>query len=96
MCIRDRKYFHILKLVTDCPGKPHIIKYNYYPKWKAEVPVFPATNGFMSLTPISKVTILQHKDNPIEKLPVLLFFWAFLATFVAHLRFSNSSEPGRL
>ena len=59
--------FHRLTLTTSCPGKPHLLKYSYYPKWKADVPIYRGVNGFMLLTPESEKTVLLHRDQGIDK-----------------------------
>lgn len=79
------KSFHTLKLKTNCPGKPHLIKYTYYPKWKSNVPIELSSFGFMSLTPIGEETILRHESLPIDKLSfgiTLLTGFGLLAYFV--------------
>lgn len=60
-----KKLFHTLELETSCPGKPHLIKYSYFPKWKSNdnQKVYLATNGFMALVPKEKKTLLVHSYN---------------------------------
>jgi hypothetical protein len=57
---RLERGFDRMILHTQCPGKPHIIKYNYYPKWKSDVPIYVATHGYMALTPLKETTVLRH------------------------------------
>jgi hypothetical protein len=60
--------FHELTLRTECPGKPHLVKYSYFPKWKSDdgSEISEATNGFMLLTPKEKVTVLRHRYSFID------------------------------
>jgi len=58
--------FHRMVLHTRCPGKPHLIKYSYFPKWKSDVPIFIGTNGFMVLTPKQPTTVLVHNSGVID------------------------------
>src|SRR5207302_20211 len=53
--------FHRLVLHTRCVGKPHLIKYSYFPKWKATVPVELGTNGFMVVVPKDETTVIEHR-----------------------------------
>ncbi len=60
------KSFGTLTLHTKCPGKPHLIKYAFYPKWKTDVPIYVGTNGFMALTPLKETTVLHHRQGFID------------------------------
>ena len=53
--------FHRLVLHTGCVGKPHLIKYSYFPKWKANVPVELGANGFMVVVPKDETTVIEHR-----------------------------------
>lgn len=64
--------FHKMTLQTSCPGKPHLIKYNYYPKWHSNVPIFLASNGYMLLIPNSTETTLVHTRSNIDRLAILI------------------------
>ncbi len=55
--------FHKLTLRTACPGKPHLIKYSYYPKWRADVPIRLGSNGFMVVEPVARETVLEHRNG---------------------------------
>ncbi len=57
---------HQMTLKTKCPGHAHIVKYSYFPKWVADVPIGVGPNGFMILTPKSETTVIQHKRRPID------------------------------
>jgi hypothetical protein len=76
--------FHRLTLQTDCPGKPHILKYTYYPKWQSSVPLFRSVNGFMLLTPTEKKTEIIHRAGNIEWLSYLLSLLGLLALLKGH------------
>jgi hypothetical protein len=58
--------FHRLVLRTTCIGKPHLIKYAYYPKWRSSVDVGLGTNGFMVLTPTTGTTVLDHRAGAAD------------------------------
>ena len=66
------KKFHQMELRTTCPGKPHIIKYSYFPKWHSSVPISVATNGFMALTPSEAVTVLHHDRGFIDLIGIII------------------------
>jgi hypothetical protein len=69
--------FHRLALRTGCPGKPHLIKYRYYPKWGSTVPVHLATNGFMLVVPEGAETVLEHRRGRPDHLGI----WISLVGF---------------
>ncbi len=72
------KAFHRLVLRTSCPGKPHLIKYRYYPKWRSAVPIHLGTNGFMLVVPEHAETILEHRNGRADYFGIgisLLGFW---------------------
>ncbi|MCC6953317.1 MAG: hypothetical protein IT290_04300 [Deltaproteobacteria bacterium] len=71
--------FHLMTLRTNCPGKPHLLKYSYYPKWKSDVPISMGTNNFMTLTPTSEVTVLKHEKGRVDVASLVLSLGA-LAT----------------
>lgn len=58
--------FHRLTLNTSCPGKPHVLKYSYYPKWGPNVD--PGPYGFMVVTPERDTLVLEHKPQTIDRL----------------------------
>lgn len=73
-------WFHRMTLRTSCVGKPHLIKYSYYPKWRSEVPITLGTNGFMIVVPKSEVTELVHRTGTVEKVGYSLTWIAAIAT----------------
>ena len=82
------KTFHRMLLRTACPGKPHLIKYSYYPKWRADVPIYLGSNGYMLLTPEHERTELRHEPALLDRVAggiswaalfVLLGFGLFFA-----------------
>ena len=77
--------FHRLVLSTSCPGKPHLLKYSFYPKWHADVPIYRGVNGFMLLTPHSERTEILHQDSQVDTiakaLSALGLLWCLLAVF---------------
>lgn len=75
--------FHRLILSTSCPGKPHLLKYSYYPKWQAEVPIYRGVNGFMLLVPQSERTEVVHRDQPVDKFAKVLTMLGVLLCVVA-------------
>jgi len=66
--VQLERSFQRIVLHTSCPGKPHLIKFSYYPKWKSDVPISIGTNGFMVLTPRQETTVLVHTSGPIDLL----------------------------
>ncbi len=64
--------FHRLDLRTSCPGKPHVIKYTYYPKWRAPVPIEPGPYGFMALTPTREITTFTHVRGETDLLALAI------------------------
>ena len=42
-----------LKLLTTCPGRPHLIKFSYHPAWRTDTgdPIILISPGFMALVP---------------------------------------------
>lgn len=75
--------FHEIALYTDCPGRPHLIKVPYYPKWTAEVPIYRGTFGFMIVTPTSNLTVLRHVAHWPDILSTILS-WATATVLVVH------------
>lgn len=74
--------FGRIDLGTACPGKPHLLKFSYYPKWHANVPISLASNGFMLITPTSENTTLLHLPSLLDRLSLLLSLSALLALFL--------------
>ena len=72
--------FHRMTLRTSCVGKPHLIKYSYYPKWRSDVPVTLGTNGFMIVVPKSELTELEHRGGTVETVGYALTWLSALAT----------------
>lgn len=58
--------FHKLTLTTSCPGLPHLIKYSYYPKWHASVPIYLGSGGYMLVVPQDNRLELRHTNGPID------------------------------
>ncbi|MCB0359657.1 MAG: hypothetical protein KDD44_08475, partial [Bdellovibrionales bacterium] len=58
--------FQRLTLRTECPGKPHLVKFSYAPNWSADVPIYPSVNGYMLLTPTHRETILEHRARAVD------------------------------
>ncbi len=58
--------FNRAELRTACPGRPHLLKLSYYPKWRAEVPIFRGTNGYMLVVPNGETLELRHEARPID------------------------------
>lgn len=75
--------FHRLVLRTNCPGKPHLLKYSYYPKWSAEVPIYRGANGYILLTPVQRSTEIRHLDQPVDKAGKLLTILGALGLLAA-------------
>ncbi len=72
--------FHEIILKTKCPGKPHLVKYSYFPKWKADgVEIHEGTNGFMVLTPKDPLTRIVHRYGWIDWLGIAVSWIAFVA-----------------
>ncbi len=72
--------FHELTLTTECPGKPHLVKYSYFPKWKADgVEIHEGTNGFMVLTPKEKTTVIRHRYGAADWLGISVTWLTFAA-----------------
>ncbi len=86
--------FHRIELQTSCPGKPHVIKYSYYPKWKADVPISISTNGYMTLTPKNHITILKHRAGIADWIGYLTTIVGFLGCFalIFHQRRDKSGR----
>ena len=76
------KEFHQMTLTTNCPGKPHLIKYSYYPKWHSEVPLAMGTDGFIALTPVNSVTVLKHGWGKIDYLAVIVTWIGLLGVVI--------------
>ena len=71
-----------MTLTTNCPGKPHLIKYSYYPKWHSEVPLAMGTDGFIALTPVNSVTVLKHGWGKIDYLAVIVTWIGLLGVVI--------------
>ncbi len=61
----EQSFAH-LTLHTKCPGKPHLLKYSYYPKWQADVPIYLGSNGYMLLVPKQETTDIHHKPGTVD------------------------------
>jgi len=59
---------------TSCPGRPHIVKVSYFPRWHAAdgSPVLPVSPGFMLVYPRGSSTTLLYRRNPIDWIALLL------------------------
>lgn len=75
--------YHRLKLQTQCPGKAHLIKYSYFPKWLSSVPVYRGSYGYMVVFPEGKELILEHRPTKVDSFAsylslltlISLIFW---------------------
>src|SRR5262249_29254395 len=66
------RQFHRLVLHTNCVGKPHLIKFMYFPKWRSDVEVQIGTNGFMVVEPKAETTVLEHRAGGADWLGGLI------------------------
>lgn len=80
------KAFQKMVLHTNCPGKAHLIKYSYYPKWQADVPIYLGTNGFMMLVPQKETTVLLHKRKLVDWIAIVITWAGVLALVLCKLR----------
>ncbi|MBI5505685.1 MAG: tetratricopeptide repeat protein [Deltaproteobacteria bacterium] len=62
---------------TTCPGRPHIVKVSYFPRWKSSdgSPIFLVSPGFMLVTPASSHFEMSYGRTPLD--------WFALATTMA-------------
>ncbi|NMC63480.1 MAG: hypothetical protein GYA55_09980, partial [SAR324 cluster bacterium] len=81
-----RREFNKLILDTKCPNKPHLIKYSYYPKWRADVPISMGPNGFMVLTPKTERTEILHRWRNIDIVACIITCVGLLMVFVLILK----------
>ncbi len=68
--------FHRLTLTTNCPGKMHMLKYGYYPKWHVVAGgpdrISMATHGFMAFTPNASTAELTHRRGAADWIALVL------------------------
>ncbi len=76
-----KKSFNKLLLETNCLGKPHIIKYAYYPKWTSDVPLKRGSYGFTVIVPERALTTLEHRYQAVDLVGVFVTLGALIALF---------------
>ncbi|MFP6626493.1 MAG: 6-pyruvoyl-tetrahydropterin synthase-related protein [Deltaproteobacteria bacterium] len=59
---------------TDCPGRPHIVKVSYFPRWKTAdgSPLFPVSPGFMLVYPKGHHVEIVYARRAIDYLALAL------------------------
>lgn len=68
-----------LTLNTDCPGKPHILKYMYTSGFRfSNAHVFRAPYGYIGIVPFSETTALDYGETFL----FILTKWISLLSFV--------------
>ncbi|RMD81011.1 MAG: hypothetical protein D6815_12835, partial [Candidatus Dadabacteria bacterium] len=72
--VRTRLEQYRIHFDTDCPGKPHIVKVSYFPRWQAAdgSPVLPVSPGFMLVWPQSASFDIVYRRNAIDWIGLLL------------------------
>jgi len=70
---------YAIRFTTSCPGRPHIVKVSYFPRWKATdgSPVLPVSPAFMLVVPEHENFEMVYTRNAID--------WIGLAVSVAGL-----------
>jgi hypothetical protein len=85
--------FHKMILRTACPGKPHLIKQNYYPKWTAASPIALGPYGYMVVTPETEELVIEHKAKTIDIIGQVVtcigLITALILAFVCNVRRSH-------
>jgi hypothetical protein len=63
-----------IHIQTSCPGRPHIVKVSYFPRWYAAdgARLLPVSPGFMLLYPTSAQTELVYRRNTIDWVGLVL------------------------
>jgi hypothetical protein len=53
---------------TDCPGRPHIVKVSYFPRWHSAdgSRLLPVSPGFMLLYPKSEHAVIEYRRNLLD------------------------------
>ncbi|HET9061824.1 MAG TPA: 6-pyruvoyl-tetrahydropterin synthase-related protein, partial [Candidatus Binatia bacterium] len=57
-----------IEFETDCPGRPHILKVSYFPRWVAgdTADVYPVSPGFMLVYPHQRQVVLEYKRTALD------------------------------
>lgn len=77
-------------LRTRCPGKPHLLRYSYYPKWSADVPIRLGPNGYMVVTPPTEQLVLRHRFRAVDWIAHAVSAAAAVALLLFALRRSRA------
>ncbi len=72
--VTSRLEHHRITFETDCPGRPHIVKVSYFPRWRTSdgSPVHPVSPGFMMVYPSATRMELVYGRNAMDWLSLFL------------------------
>jgi outer membrane protein assembly factor BamD (BamD/ComL family) len=70
--VRSNLEQYRISIDTDCPGRPHIVKVSYFPRWRTDdgSPVFPVSPSFMLITPRDGHIELLYQHNALDWLAI--------------------------
>lgn len=72
--------FNKMKLSTNCPGKPHLLKIAYHPTWKTSTgdKLFILSPGFILLMPSENEVIFTFGEDPVWNAAKWISIFAFI------------------
>ncbi len=73
---------------TDCPGRPHIVKVSYFPRWHATdgSQILPVSPSFMLIRPKGRSVDLVYRRNAIDWIGLVLTLIGLVVLAVCLLR----------